>query len=134
MDFEPVGLLSTIASIVARKNLPADNLKEFVDWLRVNPAKASVAGEPAPLQPFQPKEDEPDDEGIQNRNDNHDVLLSRARRLTGQSLRAHSLPLVSFQSICSKWPASIATSSTVSHVRPTARFLSLEVLGDCPST
>ena len=41
-DFEPVGLLSSIASlVVARKSLPADNLKGFVDWLKANSDKAS---------------------------------------------------------------------------------------------
>jgi tripartite-type tricarboxylate transporter receptor subunit TctC len=41
-DFEPVALLSIIASlVVARKTLPADDLKGLVDWLLANPGKAS---------------------------------------------------------------------------------------------
>jgi tripartite-type tricarboxylate transporter receptor subunit TctC len=41
-DFEPVALLSNIASlVVVRKTLPADDLKGLVDWLRANPGKAS---------------------------------------------------------------------------------------------
>src|SRR5262249_39494538 len=41
-DFEPVALLSTIASlVVARKTLPVDDLKGLVGWLRANPGKAS---------------------------------------------------------------------------------------------
>src|SRR5215472_15190856 len=41
-DFEPVALLSIIASlVVARKTLPAGDLKGLVDWLRANPGKAS---------------------------------------------------------------------------------------------
>ena len=41
-DFEPVALLSIIASlVVARKNLPADDLKGLIDWLKTNPDKAT---------------------------------------------------------------------------------------------
>jgi tripartite-type tricarboxylate transporter receptor subunit TctC len=41
-DFEPIGLLSSSASlVVARKSLPADDLKGLVDWLKANPGKAS---------------------------------------------------------------------------------------------
>src|SRR5215471_548892 len=41
-DFEPVALLSNIASlVVARKTLVVDDLKGLVDWLRANPGKAS---------------------------------------------------------------------------------------------
>jgi len=41
-DFEPVGLLSNSASlVVARKSLPADDLKGLVEWLKANPGKAS---------------------------------------------------------------------------------------------
>ena len=41
-DFEPVALLSNIASlVVARKNFPADDLKGLIDWLKANPDKAT---------------------------------------------------------------------------------------------
>jgi tripartite-type tricarboxylate transporter receptor subunit TctC len=41
-DFEPVALLSNIASlVVARKTLAVDDLKGLVEWLRANPGKAS---------------------------------------------------------------------------------------------
>ena len=41
-DFAPVSLLSTNAQvIVARKTLPADNLKELIAWLKANPDKAT---------------------------------------------------------------------------------------------
>jgi tripartite-type tricarboxylate transporter receptor subunit TctC len=41
-DFEPVALLSNIASlVVARKAFPGDNLKELVDWLKANPGKGT---------------------------------------------------------------------------------------------
>jgi tripartite-type tricarboxylate transporter receptor subunit TctC len=41
-DFEPVAMLSSIPSlIVARKTLPADNLKDFIAWLKANPKKAT---------------------------------------------------------------------------------------------
>jgi tripartite-type tricarboxylate transporter receptor subunit TctC len=41
-DFEPVALLSNAASlVVARKTLPADDLKGLVDWLKANPDKAT---------------------------------------------------------------------------------------------
>jgi tripartite-type tricarboxylate transporter receptor subunit TctC len=41
-DFEPVGLLSNSASlVVARKSLPADDLKGLVEWLKANPGKAT---------------------------------------------------------------------------------------------
>jgi tripartite-type tricarboxylate transporter receptor subunit TctC len=44
-DFEPVALLSNIASlVVARKNLPADDLKGLIDWLKANPDKATRVG------------------------------------------------------------------------------------------
>ena len=43
-DFEPVGLAGTAPMIlVARANLPANNLKEFVAWLQANPKRASYA-------------------------------------------------------------------------------------------
>jgi tripartite-type tricarboxylate transporter receptor subunit TctC len=41
-DFEPVALLPTQPLlIVARKSMPAQNLKELVAWLKANPDKAS---------------------------------------------------------------------------------------------
>ena len=41
-DFEPIALLSTIPSlIVARKSLPADDLKGFIAWLKANSDKAT---------------------------------------------------------------------------------------------
>ena len=43
-DFEPVALLtSSKLWIVARKDLPASNAKEFVAWLKANPGKANAA-------------------------------------------------------------------------------------------
>jgi len=42
-DFEPVALLSTsYLWIVGNKNLPVNNLKELVVWLKANPGKASI--------------------------------------------------------------------------------------------
>ncbi len=42
-DFEPVALLTTsYLWIVGRKNLPANNLREFVAWLKANPGQASA--------------------------------------------------------------------------------------------
>jgi tripartite-type tricarboxylate transporter receptor subunit TctC len=41
-DFEPVGLISTQPFlVVARKTMPADNLKELIAWLKANQDKAS---------------------------------------------------------------------------------------------
>jgi len=41
-DFEPVGLVATQPFlIVARKSMPANNLKELIDWLRANAGKAN---------------------------------------------------------------------------------------------
>ena len=41
-DFAPISLLSTNSQvIVARKTLPANNLKELIAWLRANPDKAT---------------------------------------------------------------------------------------------
>jgi tripartite-type tricarboxylate transporter receptor subunit TctC len=41
-DFEPVGLISTQPFlIVARKTMPADNLKDLIAWLKANQDKAS---------------------------------------------------------------------------------------------
>ena len=42
-DFEPVALLATEPTvIVARKTLPANDLRELIAWLKNNPDKASV--------------------------------------------------------------------------------------------
>lgn len=41
-DFEPVALLASFSlMIVARKDMPAKDLKEFIAWLRANPSKAT---------------------------------------------------------------------------------------------
>src|SRR5262245_22699832 len=43
-DFDPIALLViTPQLIIARKNFPASNVKELVDWLKANPGKASAA-------------------------------------------------------------------------------------------
>src|SRR5260370_9314470 len=42
-DFEPVALLSTNPLvIVTYKGVPATNLKELIDWLKVNPERAAM--------------------------------------------------------------------------------------------
>jgi tripartite-type tricarboxylate transporter receptor subunit TctC len=42
-DFEPVSLLGdTPQWIVARKTFPANNLNEFIEWLKQNPGKATA--------------------------------------------------------------------------------------------
>jgi tripartite-type tricarboxylate transporter receptor subunit TctC len=42
-DFEPVAMIATgPLVIVARKTLPANNLKELIAWLKANPGKASA--------------------------------------------------------------------------------------------
>jgi tripartite-type tricarboxylate transporter receptor subunit TctC len=42
-DFEPVGLIATQPLlIVARKSMPANNLKELIAWLRADTSKATV--------------------------------------------------------------------------------------------
>ena len=41
-DFEPVALLASFSlMIVARKDMPAKDLKEFIAWLKANPSKAT---------------------------------------------------------------------------------------------
>src|SRR5262245_53149702 len=41
-DFAPVGLTATVSLlIVAKKAMPANDLKELIAWLRANPNKAS---------------------------------------------------------------------------------------------
>jgi tripartite-type tricarboxylate transporter receptor subunit TctC len=42
-DFEPISLVATQPFlVVAKKALPADDLKGLVAWLKVNPDKASA--------------------------------------------------------------------------------------------
>jgi tripartite-type tricarboxylate transporter receptor subunit TctC len=42
-DFEPVALTATVPLlIVAKKSMPANNLKELIAWLKANPDKASL--------------------------------------------------------------------------------------------
>jgi tripartite-type tricarboxylate transporter receptor subunit TctC len=42
-DFDPISLITTFPLlIVARKAVPAANLKEFIAWLKANPGKASL--------------------------------------------------------------------------------------------
>ncbi len=41
-DFDPISLIGVMPEIiVARKNMPADNLKGLIDWLKANPDKAT---------------------------------------------------------------------------------------------
>ena len=42
-DLEPVALMTIVADVapVARVNLPANNLKELIAWLKANPDKAT---------------------------------------------------------------------------------------------
>lgn len=41
-DFEPIALLASFSSMIAgRKTLPANDLKEFIAWLKANPGKVS---------------------------------------------------------------------------------------------
>jgi tripartite-type tricarboxylate transporter receptor subunit TctC len=41
-DFEPVSLLAiSQLMVVGRKTLPANNVKELIDWLKANPGKAT---------------------------------------------------------------------------------------------
>ncbi|HEY6993856.1 MAG TPA: tripartite tricarboxylate transporter substrate-binding protein [Xanthobacteraceae bacterium] len=43
-DFEPIALVAiTPQLIIARKNFPANSVKELVDWLKANPDKATAA-------------------------------------------------------------------------------------------
>jgi tripartite-type tricarboxylate transporter receptor subunit TctC len=42
-DFEPIGLITKDHGlIVARKSMPANDLKELIAWMRANPGKASL--------------------------------------------------------------------------------------------
>jgi tripartite-type tricarboxylate transporter receptor subunit TctC len=47
-DFEPIGLVSQNPQLlVARKDLPADNLKELVAWMKANPGKINFVNQNA---------------------------------------------------------------------------------------
>ncbi|HET9687858.1 MAG TPA: tripartite tricarboxylate transporter substrate-binding protein [Pseudolabrys sp.] len=47
-DFEPIGLLSVNPQLlVARKDLPADNLKDLVAWMKANPDKINFVNQNA---------------------------------------------------------------------------------------
>ncbi len=44
-DFEPIALVTTQPLLlVARKSMPANDLKEFIAWLKANPNKATAGG------------------------------------------------------------------------------------------
>jgi tripartite-type tricarboxylate transporter receptor subunit TctC len=50
-DFEPVGLLSINPQLIlARKGLPADDLKGLIVWMKANPGKATLANQQASAQ------------------------------------------------------------------------------------
>jgi len=47
-DFEPIGLVSVNPQLmVARKNLPADNLQELIAWMKLNPGKINFVNQNA---------------------------------------------------------------------------------------
>jgi tripartite-type tricarboxylate transporter receptor subunit TctC len=47
-DFEPIGLVSVNPQLmVAKKNLPADNLKDLVAWMKANPGKINFVNQNA---------------------------------------------------------------------------------------
>src|SRR6516162_3224726 len=47
-DFEPIGLISNNPQLmVAKKNLPADNLKDLVAWMKANPGKINFVNQNA---------------------------------------------------------------------------------------
>src|SRR5215475_8202051 len=47
-DFEPIGLVSNNPQLmVAKKDLPADNLKDLVAWMKVNPGKINFVNQNA---------------------------------------------------------------------------------------
>jgi tripartite-type tricarboxylate transporter receptor subunit TctC len=47
-DFEPIALISTNPQLmVAKKDLPADNLKDLVDWMKANPGKINFVNQNA---------------------------------------------------------------------------------------
>lgn len=50
-DFDPIGLLSVNPQLmVAKKNLPANNLKELVAWMKANPGKITFVNQNAAAQ------------------------------------------------------------------------------------
>ena len=50
-DFAPIGLISTNPQLlVARKNLPANNLRELVAWMKANPGEAKFVNQNAAAQ------------------------------------------------------------------------------------
>jgi tripartite-type tricarboxylate transporter receptor subunit TctC len=50
-DFEPIGLVSINPQLIlGRKNLPADDLKGLVAWMKANPGKATLANQNAAAQ------------------------------------------------------------------------------------
>jgi tripartite-type tricarboxylate transporter receptor subunit TctC len=50
-DFEPVGLISVNPQLlVARKNLPANNLRELVAWMKAHPGDAKFVNQNAAAQ------------------------------------------------------------------------------------
>jgi tripartite-type tricarboxylate transporter receptor subunit TctC len=47
-DFEPIGLLSVNPQLlVAKKDLPADNLKDLIAWMKANPGKINFVNQNA---------------------------------------------------------------------------------------
>ena len=47
-DFEPIGLISTNPQLmVAKKDLPAENLKELIAWMKANPDKINYVNQNA---------------------------------------------------------------------------------------
>jgi tripartite-type tricarboxylate transporter receptor subunit TctC len=47
-DFEPIGLISNNPQLmVAKKDLPADNLKDLVAWMKANPSKINFVNQNA---------------------------------------------------------------------------------------
>jgi tripartite-type tricarboxylate transporter receptor subunit TctC len=47
-DFEPIGLLSVNPQLlVARKDLPADNMKDLIAWMKANPGKINFVNQNA---------------------------------------------------------------------------------------
>jgi tripartite-type tricarboxylate transporter receptor subunit TctC len=50
-DFEPIGLMSINPQLmVGRKNLPADDFKSLVAWMKANPGKATLVNQTAAAQ------------------------------------------------------------------------------------
>src|SRR5438046_4070568 len=50
-DFEPIGLMTINPQLmVARKNMPANNLQELVAWMKANPGEAKYVTQSAAAQ------------------------------------------------------------------------------------